>query len=613
MSQYFATLTAYGEEKLANCTALGIPFDIAKMGVGDGNGAVPVPDRLRTALVREVRRAPLNSLARDSANTSQLIAEQVIPENEGGWFIREMGLYDEAGGLVAYSNAPETYKPLMAEGSGRTQVLRMVLMVSSDAQITLKVDPSVVLATREQVSKAIADELAKLDGKLSVLYTTTGNIVLSGLGAQAGGDWPAVLPDGARVLVKNQADGSKNGIYTAAAGAWARSADADASIEVTPGMFVTVEQGATLADTTWSLITDAPIALGTTPMVFERLGGKSGVTPGTFNSVTVDQYGRVVGGVNVGYITASDSVQGKFKNLIGWADGTSSTANYFIDEHIVGDGAGNYKTLKNVSFAINLVASGANGLDTGTVDANSWYSTWAIYNPNTNTVAGIAALCPVLAGGTTAGSRVVTGLTSTASMRVGMPIFGGSFPSGTVIKSVDSASQITASRKATATSSGVPLTFVYDPVLPSGYTFKARVGMIRTDGTMNKYPLSIQQIGRSVSYVIYPGSNVIALPSIASGAAGSPSTGTYVPVSVSAVAPPTASRIRGHLGVAGSQQAVVAPNANWGGYVATSAVTLALNGQTIVSHFDYMLESANIFYAASGGAGISCIGWEDNL
>lgn len=323
MSQkYFAILTAYGEAKQANCMALGLPFDISTMAVGDGNGTTPVPDRLRTALVREVRRAPLNSLTRDSNNPGQIIAEQVLPDNEGGWFIREMGLYDDTGGLVAYSNAPDTYKPLLPEGSGRTQVLRMVLVVSSDSQVTLKVDPSVILATREFVSKTVADELAKLDGKQSVLYTTTGNIVLSGLGTQAGGDWPAALPDGARVLVKNQAEGSKNGIYTAAAGAWSRAADADTSIKVTPGLFVTVEQGTTLADSTWNLITDAPITLGTTPLVFERLGGKSGVAPGTFNSVTVDAQGRVVGGTNVDYVTVGNLQKGVHNTAV--ATGTAN-------------------------------------------------------------------------------------------------------------------------------------------------------------------------------------------------------------------------------------------------------------------------------------------------
>jgi hypothetical protein len=148
---YFTTLTAVGEAKDANAKALGIPLKFTEIAVGDGNGALPVPDKNRTALVRQVRRAPLNTLKADPANPGQLIAEQIIPEDVGGWWIRELGLYDDAGDLVAIGNCPETYKPQLAQGSGRTQVVRMVLIMSSAATVQLKVDPSVVLATRKYV------------------------------------------------------------------------------------------------------------------------------------------------------------------------------------------------------------------------------------------------------------------------------------------------------------------------------------------------------------------------------------------------------------------------------------------------------------------------------
>lgn len=148
---YFTTLTAVGEAKDAKAKALGTPIKFTAMAVGDGGGALPVPDRTRTTLVREVRRAAINTLKADPQNPAQLIAEQVIPEDEGGWWIRELGLYDEAGDLFAIANCPETYKPVLAQGSGRTQVVRMVLIMSSAASVTLKVDPSIVLATRSYV------------------------------------------------------------------------------------------------------------------------------------------------------------------------------------------------------------------------------------------------------------------------------------------------------------------------------------------------------------------------------------------------------------------------------------------------------------------------------
>ncbi len=150
---YFAILTAIGEAKDANAKALGIPFKITAMAVGDGGGNVPMPDRSATRLVNEIRRAPLNQLSTDTVNANQIIAEQVIPENVGGWWIRELGLYDADGDLIAIANCPPTYKPQLAEGSGRTQVVRMVLIVSSVNQLELKIDPSVVLATRKYVDE----------------------------------------------------------------------------------------------------------------------------------------------------------------------------------------------------------------------------------------------------------------------------------------------------------------------------------------------------------------------------------------------------------------------------------------------------------------------------
>ncbi|MDP2747958.1 phage tail protein [Pseudomonas sp.] len=266
MSQtYFAILTAVGEAKLANAVALNVPLQISRMAVGDGGGVLPVPLRTQTALIGEQYRADLNSLAPDPLNASQIIAELVIPETEGGYWLREMGLYDAAGDLVAVSNCPPSYKPEMAEGSGRTQVLRMVLIVSSTAAVQLKIDPSVVLATREFVTTTVAAELAKLDHKQSVRVATTAQINLSTLQAVDG----VALAAGDRVLVKNMADAKLNGIYVAAVGNWARAADADASVEVTSAMIVSVEQGATLADTRWQLVTDGLIVLGTTALNFQ--------------------------------------------------------------------------------------------------------------------------------------------------------------------------------------------------------------------------------------------------------------------------------------------------------------------------------------------------------
>lgn len=163
-TKYFALLTNQGAAKLANAAALGTKVNIASMGVGDGGGTLPTPDAAQTKLIGEKRRAQLNSLTVDAANSSQIIAEQIIPESEGGFWIREIGLYDADGVLIAVANCPETYKPQLAEGSGRTQTVRMILIVNSTTAVTLKIDPSVVLATRKYVDDAVIEVKAYSDG-----------------------------------------------------------------------------------------------------------------------------------------------------------------------------------------------------------------------------------------------------------------------------------------------------------------------------------------------------------------------------------------------------------------------------------------------------------------
>ena len=157
ITKFYTLLTDIGAAKLASAAALGVPLKITHMAVGDGGGVLPTPDAKQTALVNEKRRAALNMLYIDQQNSSQIIAEQVIPENEGGWWIREVGLFDESGALIAVGNCPESYKPQLAEGSGRTQTVRMVLITSSTDNITLKIDPAVVLATRKYVDDKISE------------------------------------------------------------------------------------------------------------------------------------------------------------------------------------------------------------------------------------------------------------------------------------------------------------------------------------------------------------------------------------------------------------------------------------------------------------------------
>ena len=161
--KYFALLTNIGAAKLSNMAALGEKLDITSLAVGDGGGVSPTPNQAQTKLINEVRRAQLNSLSVDKDNDSQIIAEQIIPESAGGWWIREIGLFDADGDLIAIANCPETYKATTEEGSGRTQVIRMLLTVSSTDAVTMKIDPSVVLATRQYVDDAVIEVKAYTD------------------------------------------------------------------------------------------------------------------------------------------------------------------------------------------------------------------------------------------------------------------------------------------------------------------------------------------------------------------------------------------------------------------------------------------------------------------
>ncbi|MCF6782588.1 phage tail protein [Stutzerimonas stutzeri] len=150
-TQFGGFLTALGAAQDANSKALGIPWKLTHMLIGDANGADPVPAPGQTALVNQVYRAQLNQLYVSPVDANVLIAELVLPPNIGGWWIRELALEDEDGVFSAVANCAPSYKPVLAQGSGRNQVVRMHVITSGTANIQLKIDPSVVLATRKYV------------------------------------------------------------------------------------------------------------------------------------------------------------------------------------------------------------------------------------------------------------------------------------------------------------------------------------------------------------------------------------------------------------------------------------------------------------------------------
>ncbi|MHC8310739.1 phage tail-collar fiber domain-containing protein [Pseudomonas sp. GT1P32] len=295
MADYYTLLTNAGIAYETACKAAGVPIKLSQISVGDGGGTVYNPAATATALKREVWRGPLNALFQDEKNPSWLLAEVTIPPEEGGWYVREAGLWTDTGILYAIVKYPESFKPVLAtSGSGKEFYIRSIFETSNASLVTLLIDDTVVKATRAWVMGYLADELAKLDGKQSVRVAATENTVLNG--AQQI-DGVAVL-SGQRVLVAAQTLAKDNGIYVAANGAWVRAADANASAKVTPGLTVMVEEGTANGDSLWHLVTNGPITLGTTALSFEMLAGRTGIQAGTYKSLTVDKYGRATGGTN---------------------------------------------------------------------------------------------------------------------------------------------------------------------------------------------------------------------------------------------------------------------------------------------------------------------------
>ena len=151
-SQYFAILTDYGTRAFAQALSQGQPLQLTQFAVGDGNGQAVTPTASATALVHQTHIAPVSAVSLDPRNNKQVIVELTIPENVGGFYIREMGVFDAQNKLIAYANCPESFKPTESSGSGKVQVLRMILKVESSSTVTLSIDNSVIFVTRQQMT-----------------------------------------------------------------------------------------------------------------------------------------------------------------------------------------------------------------------------------------------------------------------------------------------------------------------------------------------------------------------------------------------------------------------------------------------------------------------------
>lgn len=352
-AKYLAILTNQGAARLANAAALGTKLNLTQMAVGDANGTLPTPDPAQTKLINQKRIAPLNLLTIDPANTSQIIAEQIIPENEGGFWIREIGLYDDDGILIAVANCPETYKPQLQEGSGRTQTIRMILIVSSTSAITLKIDPSVVLATRKYADDKAIELKLYVDDLMSKhlaaadphsQYATKDSPTFTG---KPKAPTPPVVANDTQVATAGFVQAV---IAALVSGELANKQPLDKTLTDLSGKDVAA--------------------------ILEYLGLGSGLT-------------GVVGAA----INARMSVTAP-----------SATATFTADELIVETGTGTQYRLNAFSQEINLGTVGAGGMDTGTAPASGYLAIYALFNPTTGArcligVNATAAKVPEIYGG----------------------------------------------------------------------------------------------------------------------------------------------------------------------------------------------------------------------
>ena len=165
--QFYTILTAIGKAKIANSAALGEKVELTHLALGDGDGSYYNPTEDQTALKNEVWRGAIGTVDVDTENPNWITIQTVVPSQHGGFMIREAGVFDDDGDLIAVGKYPETYKPVAADGSIKDLIVRMILEVSNTASVVLRVDPTVVLATQQQVDEAEARAKAYTDQEVA--------------------------------------------------------------------------------------------------------------------------------------------------------------------------------------------------------------------------------------------------------------------------------------------------------------------------------------------------------------------------------------------------------------------------------------------------------------
>ncbi|HCB0043530.1 TPA: phage tail protein [Klebsiella pneumoniae] len=194
--KFTAILTAAGEAAMAAAAVSGIPVGFSHMGVGDGGGESSQPDKEQAGLVNELYRAGLNRLVIADSAANIIRAEMVIMPQVGGFWLREAALYNDDGTCLAIASLPPSYKPVLAEGSGRLQAVNLWIAVSNTADVELKADPSVILATVDEVNKAKSEAKDYTDQVVGEMDTSIQQAITAAIAAAKRDFWEDDNPIG---------------------------------------------------------------------------------------------------------------------------------------------------------------------------------------------------------------------------------------------------------------------------------------------------------------------------------------------------------------------------------------------------------------------------------
>ncbi|NEZ83940.1 phage tail protein, partial [Clostridium botulinum] len=176
--KFYTILTKVGKAKIANATALGNKVNFTTLKVGDGGGKYYNPTEEQEDLVNEVWQGNINSIRVDENNPNWVVIEVIIPSSVGGFMVREAGVFDDENNMLAIGKYPETYKPQAQDGSTKDLVIRTNLEISNTSSVTLKVDPTVILATQKDI-QILDDKIKNIKVPVTKVNEKIGDIVLT--------------------------------------------------------------------------------------------------------------------------------------------------------------------------------------------------------------------------------------------------------------------------------------------------------------------------------------------------------------------------------------------------------------------------------------------------